>query len=346
MRMTRSKAFLATAAFVAMTALAASAQAAPKSVGVSMLHLNVTSLQQSLAFYRDVLGMEPIAPVAAPRANTGLVNEPGAMLQTAQLRVPGGTFQMELVEWTGTPLKPVQPRIQDPGEVMLAFNVRDFSTKLEGAKKLGLKVVTKNGEPYTSEGRGGKNVAVMLRDPSGFIVELTDITANPATAANAPAGGITSVAIWFTVQDLAQTVKFYNNVFGFTMMEPAAANPANDRIKALFNDPSIATMRNARATFPGTEVSVNFQEFTGPDRKPARHRVQDPGGPILLVQVDDFSGAVAQMTANGGMIGDGPTSGTVAPGANATWARDPNGILLRVSPPAPARGAAPAARGN
>jgi catechol 2,3-dioxygenase-like lactoylglutathione lyase family enzyme len=331
----RLSVFSAAAALVAALATPAPA----KSVSVSMLHLNVTNLQQSLALYRDVLGMELIAPVAAPRAGTGLLSEPGAMLQTAQLRVPGGSFQMELVEWTGTPLKPVQPRIQDPGEVMLAFNVRDFNAKLEGAKKLGLKVVTKNGEPYTSEGRGGKNVAVMLRDPSGFIVELTDITANPATAASAPAGGITSVAVWFTVQDLAQTVKFYDNVFGFTMMEPAAANPANDRIKALFNDPSIATMRNVRATFPGTDVTVNFQEFTGPDRKPARHRVQDPGGPILLVNVDDFPATVMQIPANGGLIGDGPTSATLAADARVTWARDPNGILLRVSPPAPARGA-------
>src|SRR5262245_9026200 len=103
-----------TAAIFAAAVVAASAQsgssatpAGPRAVGVSMLHLNVTSLQQSLALYRDVLGMELIAPVAAPRAGNGLLSDLGAMLQTAQLRVPGGMFQMEIVEWTGTPLKPV-----------------------------------------------------------------------------------------------------------------------------------------------------------------------------------------------------------------------------------------------
>jgi predicted enzyme related to lactoylglutathione lyase len=185
----------------------------------------------------------------------------------------------------------------------------------------------------------------MLRDPSGFIVELTDITANPATAANAPAGGITSVAVWITVQDLAQTVNFYNRAFGMSLPSPAEAGPANDRIKALFNDPSITTQRATRGTFPGTNFVVNFQEFRGPARKAAHHRAQDPGGPILLIQVAEFPAVVEQIKANGGTIGEGETSVTLAPDARATWARDPNGVLIRVSPPAAPRGGGPGAAG-
>src|SRR5687768_9525642 len=75
--------------------------AGPRVTNVSILHLNVTNLAQSLAFYRDVLGMELTAPLAPPRAGGGLVSEPGGMLQTTILRVPGGTFLMELVEWSG-----------------------------------------------------------------------------------------------------------------------------------------------------------------------------------------------------------------------------------------------------
>src|SRR5262245_58116190 len=107
---------LATAAYAQAPAPAPTGKApvppsGPSAVGVSMLHLNVTSLEASLALYRDVLGMELIAPVNPPRAGNALVSTPGAMLQTAQLRVPGGAFQMELVEWTGVPLKPVNPHI-------------------------------------------------------------------------------------------------------------------------------------------------------------------------------------------------------------------------------------------
>lgn len=315
----------------------------PRGLSVSILHLNVANLAQSLAFYRDVLGMEMTAPLAPPRAGGGLVTEPGAMLQTSIVRVPGGMFSMELVEWTGTALRPQHPRIQDPGQIMLALNVRDMDAKIAGAKKLGLRVLTKDGVPYVSTGRNGaKNVAIMIQDPTGFIVELTDVTANPTANSSALSGSITAVAVYLTVQDLAQTVNFYNRAFGFTMAAPGEAGPANDRIKGLFGDPSLATMRAARGMFPGSEFTINFQEFTGPDRKPVRHRVQDPGGPIFTMTVQDFPAVIDMVRANGGTIGDGDTSVTLAPDARASWVRDPNGLLLRLSLPQPARGAAAA----
>lgn len=320
--------------------------AAPRVTNVSILHLNVTNLAQSLALYRDVLGMELTAPLAAPRAGGALVSEPGGMLQTTILRVPGGTFSMELVEWTGIPLRPQQARIQDPGAIMLALFVRDLDAKLAGVKRLGLKVLTTNGEPFVSEGRGGgRNRAVMVRDPSGFIVELEETVGAPAGGAPLPPGPISSVAIWLTVQDLAQTVNFYNRVFGFTLPAAAEARPAPERIKALFGDTSLATVRMARGTFPGTETGINFQEFSGPDRKPVRHRVQDPGGPIFTMTAPDFPAVIDGVRANGGIIGDGATSATLAPDARASWVRDPNGLLIRLSAPQPPRGggAAPAA---
>lgn len=328
------------AALLSVTSL--HAQATPsRSVAVGMLHLNVTSLDQSLALFRDVLGMELIAPLAPARAGTGLVTEPGAMLRTVQLRQPGGPFQLELVEWTGTPLRPNTPRIQDPGEVMLAMNVRDMDGKIAAAKRMGLQVMTRNGEPFANEGRNGaRNRAIMIKEPSGFIVELTDSSAPPA--ANAPAGPILSVGTYITVQDLAQTVSFYNRTFGMDMMAPAGATPTTERVKALFNDPSLTTMRTARGTFPGTEFTLNFQEFNVPGRQPARHRVQDPGGPILLVNVTDVRGALEQVRANGGVIGQGATSDPIPAEPRATWVRDPNGVLIRISPPPQPRAGGPA----
>ena len=228
--------------------------------------------------------------------------------------------------------------------MMLAMNVRDLDAKLAGAKKLGLKILSKDEVPFINSGRdGAKNRAVMVRDPDGFVVEFTDSSApNP----NALPGPIGSVAMWISVTDLAKTVDFYNKVFGFTMAAPNPANPANERMKALFfNQAPIAAQRAARGTFPGTDVQINFQEFSGPtDRKTAKHRVQDPGGPILLVTVQEFPAVVELIKANGGIIGTGDKSETLAADARATWARDPNGVLLRVSPPAaPRAGGAPAA---
>ncbi len=315
----------------------------PGAVGVSILHLNVSNLDRSLAFYRDVLGMEITTPPGTPRANPALVSEAGAVMRTVILKVPGGTFSMELVEFSGVTLKPVEPRIQDGGAIMLAMAVRDLDGKLAAAKRLGLRILTKDGVPFTNEGRNGaRNRAVMVRDADGFVVEFTD---SSVPTPNALPGPINSVAVYVSVKDLAQTVNFYNKVFGFTMAAPTPANPANERMKALFNDTGVTAQRASRGTFPGSEFQVNFQEFSGPtDRKSAMHRVQDPGGPILLVQVQEFPAVIELIKANGGIIGVGAASETLAADARVTWARDPNGVLLRVSPPAaPRGGGAPAA---
>jgi catechol 2,3-dioxygenase-like lactoylglutathione lyase family enzyme len=316
--------------------------AGPGAIGVSILHLNVANLDQSLAFYRDVLGFEVTTAPAAPRPNPGLVSEPGALIRTTVIKQPGGPFSMELVEWTGTALKPQQPRIYDGGGVMLAMGVRDMEAKIAGAKRLGLKILSKDEAPFVNEGRNGaRNRAIMVRDPDGFVVEFTDSSVpNP----NALPGPIASVAVWISVTDLAKTVDFYNKVFGFTMMTPNPAAPANERMKALFfNQAAIASQRAARGTFPGSEFTINFQEFSGPaDRKTAMHRVQDPGGPILLVTVQGFPEVINALKANGGIVGVGNTSEALAADARSTWARDPNGVLLRVSLPAPPRGGGPA----
>ena len=52
---------------------------------------------------------------------------------------------------------------------MLAMNVRDLDATLAGARKLGLKVLTKDEVPFVNQGR---NRAIIVRDPDGFVVEL------------------------------------------------------------------------------------------------------------------------------------------------------------------------------
>ena len=126
---------------------------------------------------------------------------------------------------------------------------------------------------------------------------------------------------------------YQNRVFGFGMPMPAEARPTPDRMHAYFGDKALVTMRSARGTFPGSEITLNFQEFGAPDRKPVRHRVQDPGGPILPVTVQDLPAVIEQVRTNGGIVGAGDTSVTLAPDARSSWIRDPNGVLIQVSLP-------------
>jgi len=152
---------------------------------------------------------------------------------------------------------------------MLAFRVRDIDATLAAARKLGLRVLTSGGVPVAGEDSGGPRKTVMIRDWDGFVVEFVQ--------GGAPVSGVT---MYVSVQDLAQTVAFYNRVFGFGMPMPGEARPTPDRIHAYFGDKSLATMRSARGTFPGSEITLNFQEFGAPDRKPARSIVVLTGAGI------------------------------------------------------------------
>jgi catechol 2,3-dioxygenase-like lactoylglutathione lyase family enzyme len=141
--------------------------------------------------------------------------------------------------------------------------------------------------------------------------------------------------MYITVADLAQTVTFYSKAFGFDMAPPGAATPISDRLKAFFGDRALATMRTARGTFPGSDITLTFQEFGAPDRRRARHRVQDPGGPIFPVTVQEFPAVVEQVKANGGTIGLGDTSASLPLDVRSSWIRDPNGVLIQISAPRP-----------
>src|SRR5262245_41384887 len=91
------------------------AQTAPPTqrvIGATYLHLNVADLDASLAFYRDTLKMELFEDLPT-RAGEFLGGEPGGKLRSVRLRVPGGTFAIELVEWSGVPLKPEHRNFND-----------------------------------------------------------------------------------------------------------------------------------------------------------------------------------------------------------------------------------------
>ena len=288
---------------------------------VSILHINVTDMEPSLAWYQGVLGMETVRDNGGP-SPTRIVAEEGAMMHTVVLETPGGGFSMELVEVSGVELRPQEPNIQDPGAVMLAMTVADLDGALAGARELGLKVLSEGGEVVVTEARGRQ---AMVRDDDGFVSYLTQSTEPDADPVR--------VAYTFlSVADMEETVDFYNGVFGMGMDEPGELGPTPERILTLFGDPALAMFRlTSDYAFPGTDRALRFQEFSGAEQTAVRHRVQDPGGPILTMTVEDFAGVMERVETYGGTIGDGEMSETLAPGATFAWIRDPNGMLIRVS---------------
>lgn len=132
--------------------------------------LVVRDLETSLAFYRDFLGLE-----LAGRAREegpyieNLVGIPGAILEWAKLKTPGGHL-VELLQYISHPA-PDSPevlgRADRPGCSHLAFTVADIDSLFEALAAAGHKC---NHAPQFSP--DGKVKVMYAHDPDGIILEL------------------------------------------------------------------------------------------------------------------------------------------------------------------------------
>jgi len=107
----------------------------------------VRDLARSLAFYRDVLGLEP-----APRPDLGI---PGAWLQA-------GDAQVHLIEVpadfdAGTP-----PAMLNPAAGHAAFGIDDYDAALAQLHARGLEVLA----------FGATAGQMWVKDPDGHVIEL------------------------------------------------------------------------------------------------------------------------------------------------------------------------------
>src|SRR4051812_28781780 len=197
----------------------------PDIIGVGNFSHIVSSMDKSLEFYRDVLGLEVTAnnPFSGNPAIMKLGNTPGAQSRFAALRVPGSELGIELIEYKDIDRKPQHPRFVDPGAANLALRVRDLDALFPKVQAYpGVTVLTVSGKPVTIKTPNGVLHAVFVQVPDGFVVEMLDV-ANPP--ADAPAGHvIAGSAFEATVRDSEKTVKFYNELLGFDLKLGAAFN--------------------------------------------------------------------------------------------------------------------------
>jgi catechol 2,3-dioxygenase-like lactoylglutathione lyase family enzyme len=144
----------------------------------------VGDLGRSLAFYRDLLGMEEIAVQEKQGGYlAAIVGYPDAHVRMAHLRMPGGEHMLELFEYlapTGTKATDIQPK--DAGAQHLCFAVEDLPGLYEDLVAAG--VDTFLSPPVavdTGVNRGG--FALYLRDPDGIPVELFQPPVRPEVEA-------------------------------------------------------------------------------------------------------------------------------------------------------------------
>ncbi len=331
------------AAFAAACGLlsAGTADAPGAATNVRAIIHSVADLDKTVAFYRDGLGLQPIgidgkpatsmpAPQPLDEDLSKFTDTHGAKFRNAMFHIPGMQLDLELTEFTNTPVKNAIPHMQDPGAATLVLTVRDIDAALEGVKKTGGSILSKGGAPMKIGGDASQSRSVLVRDPDGFMLEIAGIKPLPKTTA--PANSmVVGGRIGVTIKDTDQTMKFYHDVLGFET-KPAAPSFATNKTIASLIDAEGAQWRISTAKIPGSTIDWEFLEFKDVPRKPFAPRVPDVGSPAVSVHVKDIETTMKAVAAAGGPIvtrGGQPVK--LGP-AKGVFVRDPNGLLIELIP--------------
>jgi catechol 2,3-dioxygenase-like lactoylglutathione lyase family enzyme len=329
---------VAAATAIVAPARAQQPQSAPAGdvIGVGNFAHIVANLESSLAFYRDVLGLEvTVQPTAYAQSgmNEAIMKmgaTEGGQSRIAVLKVPGLELGIELIEYKDIAREPQRPRFYDPGAANMAFRVRDLDALFPKVEKFpGVKVLTAGGKPATIETPNGKLHAVFVQDPDGFVVELLE----GAPPAGVP-GDIAGAAFEATVVNSEESVKFYNELLGFNLKLGTAFND-NQQMASTAGAPG-ASFKQSTGQLPGTAAPFVLIEFKNVATKQLSGRTQDPGTTVLQLIVKDVSTLTAKLKAAGvPVVSTGGAPVEVAPGLEISIVRDPNNMLLELVERAP-----------
>jgi catechol 2,3-dioxygenase-like lactoylglutathione lyase family enzyme len=307
---------------VATTALAEQPVGQTKALSHAIHAVN--DLDTTLAFYRDVFGIDGKA-VDFPNPGVPLLtNAPGVTLRLSMVALPGGT-RFEFTHFKGLERQPAQARYTDPGAASLVLHVRDIDALVAAAKRAKATIVTTGGAPVEIASAGGKVRSIVLRDPDGFFLQLVQDT----PAAGAPEGSIHRVTLAYTMEDVAATKRFYGGMLGIEL-HGADAFGRDPALARLVGAPENVEFRKLTGTLPpGT--NVDFTEFRGVPRDKFHLRVRDPGAPALCVQVENIEGMVGQMKAAGvNLISANGQLVDFGNGVHNIFVEDPNGLNIEL----------------
>jgi methylmalonyl-CoA/ethylmalonyl-CoA epimerase len=125
---------------------------------IAHVGIAVPDLEPALAFYRDVLGLEPHAPEMVDGATI--------------VALPFGDSEVELL----APMDPDSPigkflARRGPGIHHICYRVPDLDAALEACQKAGYRLV----DEVPRKGAGGRRIAfVHPKATAGILLELTD----------------------------------------------------------------------------------------------------------------------------------------------------------------------------
>jgi catechol 2,3-dioxygenase-like lactoylglutathione lyase family enzyme len=300
----------------------------------------VGDLEKAIAFYRDGLGLDVVGTPSSAETNPALRNMfglPDAQIRWTVGRPPAMRTGVEMVEIRNAGGKPADRRIQDPGAFTLIVVVRDVDAALARVRQLGAAIVTTGGAPVTF-GNSPRVRAVIVRDPDGHFVQLTQPDMlPPATAPDPP--NVIGVRVRLTVDDAEKAMRLYWDALGIRGLTPGLFN--SDKAVLDLLGVKGGQYRLSTAQIPTSGLRLDFLDFKGVDRRAVRASIQDPGSTRLQLQVRDVDEAIAMLKRDGGAVVSTGGNTVELPGRGGTTTkvaivRDPNNlflVLLQAPPP-------------
>ncbi|MEP7354555.1 MAG: VOC family protein [Acidobacteriota bacterium] len=282
--------------------------------GVGNFIHDVADLDQSVHFYKDVLGMDVPRPAGDWQTSEGVIrmyNAIGGKYRVANAQVPGVAMRIELAEFQGVDRKPVKRTLGVAGASLLLLTVVDLQPVIDrlAAAKWPLAAKLK-------EGCDGKAIAVA--DPDGFQI----VVMQKAQAATAPAGkNFVNLRFGYTVSGDA----LLNGPFKALKLDGApVAHTCRPIEEAILNDSKPTTVKLP----DGFEILL----VKGTKNDSAAIRPQDPGAAVLRLMVNDVDAAVLAMDQSGTKVvsAEGAIQ-TLTPGTTrAAILGAPDGLLIQV----------------
>ncbi len=338
MRIALASCFVAAATVLAVAGLAQTEsgdQAKPRIRSLSHAIHAVGDLDTTLAFYREVFGLNGTPQDFPNPAVPQLTNAPGVTLRLSMMRLPGKML-FELTHFKGLERKPAEAKYTDPGAGSIVFYVRDIDSVVANAKKANAPIVTTGGEPVEIATAQGKARSIIMRDPDGFFVQVVQQAPPP----DAPEGNVYRVSLAYTMENAKSTAKFYSGMMGIELTGPTAFSK-DPAILKLVGAPKGTEFRKLTGTLPGPPAYIEFTEFRGVPRTKFHLRVRDPGAPAMAIQVINLNGMVEEMKAAGvNLISANGQIVDFGGGTHNIFVEDPNGMNLELferSGPPPTR---------
>lgn len=296
------------------TALALPGQAPNPVAGYSNLIVTVGNLETSVAFYRDLLGLEvlslrpgnPDNKVVNPYVAKVSGSPAGVVFGSAILKLPGAGFNLLMTEFGNVDRTRREANIGDAGATTLVLVVKDLDGPFQALKKAGARIVTEGGAPVDLPDHSR---SVMVRDADGFLVQLV----HPSRLSGSgpiESGNILSAHVRLTVNRLDDTTRFYRNVLGFEFPSASAGG------------------------LPGMAPPFEFIEHKDGARASPFTRLRDPGTAAFSLSVPDLDALLAAMKASRAPVVSAGAEPAVSPnGGRNVFVQDPAGFFLELEGP-------------